>query len=81
MQHLFAIFFRLFFAFLAAKFLARVFGLDNLMVLIGLTLLFLANIYLFDYLDHRSRTSWRRRAQAQPSDPAPEIPLPPPPPE
>ncbi len=60
MQPIFSFFFRLLFAFLAAKFLARFFGLESLGSLIGLTCLFLGNIYLFDYLDYRSRTAWRR---------------------
>ena len=60
MRYIFTLFFRLFFAFLAAKFLARFFGLESLVSLIGLTCLFLGNVYLFDYLDYRSRTAWRR---------------------
>jgi hypothetical protein len=60
MQPIFHFFFRLLFAFLAAKFLGRVFDLAGLGPLIGLTLLFLGNVYLFDYLDYRSRTAWRR---------------------
>jgi hypothetical protein len=60
MQPIFSFFFRLLFAFLAAKFLARFFGLESLAPLLGLTLLFLGNIYLFDYLDYRSHTAWRR---------------------
>jgi hypothetical protein len=61
MQPVFHFFFRLLFAFLAAKFLGLVFGLTGIGPLIGLTLLFLGNVYLFDYLDYRSRTAWRRR--------------------
>jgi hypothetical protein len=61
MHLIFTIFFRLFFAFLAAKFLARFLGLESLGSLLVLTFLLLGNIYLFDYLDYRSRTSWRRR--------------------
>jgi hypothetical protein len=60
MQPIFSFFFRLLFAFLAARFLGRVFGLDGLGPLIGLTCLIMGNIYLFDYLDYRSRTAWRR---------------------
>jgi hypothetical protein len=66
MHHIFTFFFRLFLAFLAAKFLARFFDLPGLGALVGLTLLFLGNIYLFDYLDYRSHTSWRRRAARPP---------------
>jgi hypothetical protein len=61
MQPTFTFFFRLLVAFLAARFLGRFIGLDGLGVLIGLTCLIMGNIYLFDYLDYRSRTAWRRR--------------------
>jgi hypothetical protein len=61
MQQVFSFFFRFLLAFLAAKFLARFFGLQGWGSLLGLTALFLVNIYLFDYLDYRSRTSWRRQ--------------------
>ena len=71
MQPIFHFFFRLLFAFLAAKFLGRFFGLAGLGPLIGLTLLFLGNIYLFDYLDYRSRTSWRRRQPRSRPQPVP----------
>jgi hypothetical protein len=78
-QPIFHFFFRLLFAFLAAKFLGRFFGLAGLGPLIGLTLLFLGNVYLFDYLDYRSRTAWRRsqslnRPQPIPSPPPEETP-------
>jgi hypothetical protein len=78
-QPIFHFFFRLLFAFLAAKFLGRFFGLAGLGPLIGLTLLFLGNVYLFDYLDYRSRTAWRRsqgfnRPHPVPSPPPEETP-------
>jgi hypothetical protein len=38
----------------------------------------LANIYLFDYLDYRSRTAWRRGQGTRETRPVPEIPPPPP---
>jgi hypothetical protein len=60
MQPVFSFFFRLFFAFLAAKLLSIIFGLPGLGPLIGLTCLIMGNLYLFDYLDYRSRTAWRR---------------------
>jgi len=60
MQPIFHFFFRLLIAFLAAKLLGFFFGLGGPGPLIGLTLLFLGNVYLFDYLDYRSRTAWRR---------------------
>ena len=79
MQPIFHFFFRLLFSFLAAKFLGRFFGLEGIGPLIGLTLLFMGNIYLFDYLDYRSRTAWRRsqdlsRPQPVPSPPPEETP-------
>jgi hypothetical protein len=61
MQHIFNFFFRLFLAFLAAKFLSHAFGLPSMKVLLGITALFLGNIYLFDYLDFRNRSSWRHQ--------------------
>lgn len=61
MQIVFTFFFRLFLALVAAKLLARIVGLESLASLVGLTCLFLANLYLFDYLDYRSRSPWRRR--------------------
>jgi len=60
MKYIFSFFFRFLLAFLAAKFLARFFGLQGWGSLLGLTGLFLANIYLFDYLDYRSRSAWCR---------------------
>ena len=86
MQPVFHFFFRLLFAFLAAKFLGCFFGLAGLGPLVGLTLLFLGNVYLFDYLDYRSRTAWRRGQRCRTPCPSPEIPppppdIPPPPPE
>jgi hypothetical protein len=74
MRHLFTFFFRLFFAFLAAKLLAGLVGLAGLNPLIILTGLLLANIYLFDFLDYRSRTSWRRRRSSQAPEQAPPVP-------
>jgi len=61
MQLLFTFFFRLFLAFLAGKFLARWFGFEGVGSLVGLTLLFLGNFYLFDFFDYRDRSVWRRR--------------------
>ena len=60
MQHLFTFFFRLFVAFLAAKFLTHLFGLEGMGYWLGLTLAFLANVYFFDYLDHRGHSLFRR---------------------
>ena len=82
MPHLYTFVFRLFFAFLAAKLLVTLAGLPGLNSLLGLTFLLLGNVYLFDYLDYRSRHSWRQRAARTP-DAAPSVPAaaPEPPPE
>ena len=71
MRHLFPFFSRLFFAFLAAKLLAGLSGLPGLNSLLILTLLLLANVYLFDFLDYRSRTNWRRQAARAPEQATP----------
>ncbi|MGQ9687939.1 MAG: hypothetical protein ACUVXF_03995 [Desulfobaccales bacterium] len=85
MQHLFIFFFRLLLAFVAAKLLMRVVGLASPAALIGFTLLIVANLYVFDYLNHRSQSPWRRHparrspgASISPS-PSPEPPMVPPP--
>ena len=75
MQPVFSFFFRLFFAFIAAKLLSIFFGLPGLGSLIGLTCLILGNVYLFDYLDYRSRTAWRRSHGINKSDSV--LPVPP----
>jgi len=66
MHHVYTFFFRLFLTFLAAKLMVTLAGLEGLNLLIGFTLLLLGNVYLFDYLDHRSRTAWRRRVTCGP---------------
>ncbi len=76
MQHIFTFFIRLLFAFLAAKFLTRLFGLEGLGYWLGLTLAFLANVYFFDYLDSRGQYIFRRRLTPRQDTP----PSPPPPP-
>jgi hypothetical protein len=77
MQHIFTFFIRLLFAFLAAKFLARLFGLEGLGYWLGLTLAFLANVYFFDYLDSRGQYIFRRRLTPR-QDTPPSSPTPPP---
>jgi len=79
MKHLFTFFFRLLLAFLAAKFLVRFFGMEGLGYLLGLTLIFMANVYFFDFLDYRSHLTWRRRRA--PREDTPVSPSPPPSPE
>lgn len=77
MPRLFSFFFRLFLAFLAAKFLSRLYSLEGLGPLLGLALLFLGNIYLFDYFNSRERFPWRRPPAAGPKAASPPV-LPPP---
>ena len=73
MRYISILSFRLFFAFLAAKFLARSLDLESLGPLMGLTCLVLGNIYFFDYLDYQSRTSWRRRLTRPPETATPGL--------
>ena len=74
MKHLFTFFLRLLVAFLAAKFLTRHFGLEGLEYWLGLTLLFLANVYFFDYLDYRGHSLFRRRLPPRHQTPPPTPP-------
>jgi hypothetical protein len=69
MKTFFIFFLRLFLCFVGAKFLLRVLGLDNQTYLIGLTVVFLANILWFDYLEYRDRIAFRLR---KPERPTPE---------
>jgi hypothetical protein len=59
MNRVFSFFLRLFLSFLGAKFLLRAVGWDSQDHLIGLTLIFTANVYWFDYLNYRNRISHR----------------------
>jgi len=69
MKVVFIFFLRLFFCFVGAKLLLRVLGLDLQPYLIGLTVIFLGNIYWFDYLEYRDRIAFRL---AKPEQPIPE---------
>ncbi len=60
MKKLFGFFFRLFIAFVAAKFILGHLGLDIPVYLMGLTALLVANTYLFDFLEYSSQGVWRR---------------------
>jgi hypothetical protein len=73
MKVFFTFFLRLFFCFLAAKFLLRVLSLDTRGYLLALTALFLANIYWFDYLEYRDRIAFRLRKRTKPAPPPPEV--------
>jgi len=66
MKLIFTFFLRLFFCFVAAKFLLRILGLDNQAYLIGLTAILLGNIYWFDYLEYRDRIAFRLRKPEKP---------------
>ena len=58
MKLFFIFFIRLFFCFVVAKFILRVLGLDTRGYLLALTVLFMGNIYWFDYLEYRDRISF-----------------------
>jgi hypothetical protein len=61
MKVFFIFFMRLFICFVAAKFLLRALDLDSRAYLIGLTAIFLGNIYWFDFLEYRDRIAFRLR--------------------
>jgi hypothetical protein len=63
MRTTFAFFLRLFICFVAAKFILRVLEVESRSYLVGLTLLFTANVYWFDYLGFRERIFFRSREQ------------------
>ena len=67
MKAFFTFFLRLFFCFVAAKFLLRVLGLDTQLYLMGLTAILLGNIYWFDYLEYRDRIAFRLPKAARPT--------------
>jgi hypothetical protein len=60
MRIFFGFFLRLFICFLAAKFLLRALGWETRGYLVGLTLIFTANAYLFVLLEYRNRPSTGR---------------------
>lgn len=66
MKIFFIFFLRLFFCFVGAKFLLRALDLDNRAYLIGLTAIFLGNIYWFDFLEYRDRIAFRLRKKEKP---------------
>jgi hypothetical protein len=61
MKIFFIFFLRLFICFVAAKFLLRALDLDHRAYLIGLTAIFLGNIYWFDFLEYRDHIAFRLR--------------------
>ncbi len=60
MQIVFSFSLRLVICLIFAKFLLRALGVEDLRYLVGLTLVLVANIYLFDLLEYRSRWFLRR---------------------
>ena len=57
MSTAFSFFLRLFLCFVAAKFLLQAIGVEGRGYLVGLTILFLTNVYLFSYLVFRDQTT------------------------
>jgi hypothetical protein len=57
MSAVFSFFLRLFLCFVAARFLLQAIGVAGRDYLVGLTLLFLANVYWFSYLVFRDRAA------------------------
>ncbi len=62
MKGLFRFFLRLFGCLVAAKFLLQLLAMEDRGYLLGLTALFLANLYWFDYLEYRDRVRPSRRS-------------------
>ena len=57
MSSAFSFFLRLFLCFVAARFLLQAIGVEGRDYLVGLTILFLVNVYWFSYLVFRDRTA------------------------
>ena len=66
MSTAFSFFLRLFLCFVAARFLLQAIGLEGRGYLVGLTLLFLVNVYWFSYLVFRDRTASPVAAEPKP---------------
>ena len=81
MSTAFSFFLRLFLCFVAARFLLQAIGVEGRNYLVGLTLLFLVNVYWFSYLVFRDRTApaveARRDPPGSPIAAAPEAEEPP----
>ena len=84
MSKVFSFFLRLFLCFVAARFLLQAIEVEGRDYLVGLTLLFLVNVYWFSYLVFRDRTApeveARRNPPGSPIAAAPETEEPPVPP-
>jgi len=63
MSKVFSFFMRLFLCFVAARFLLQAIGVEGRDYLVGLTLLFLINVYWFSYLVFRDRKAPKVEAQ------------------
>lgn len=74
MNFVFAFFLRLFICFVAAKLLVQAVDLDGRIYLLSLTILFLINVYLFDFLVFRDRRARRESPPEAASDKGPEEP-------
>ena len=66
MKAAFSFFLRLFLCFVAAKFFLRAIEVEGRDYLVGLTLLFLVNVYWFSYLVFRDRTATGAKADRDP---------------
>jgi hypothetical protein len=81
MSKVFSFFLRLFLCFVAARFLLQAIGVEGRDYLVGLTLLFLVNVYWFSYLVFRDRTPVvvepQRQASGSPAAAVPEAEEPP----
>jgi len=76
MSTAFSFFLRLFLCFVTARFLLQAIGVEGRDYLVGLTILFLVNVYLFSYLVFRDRTPLPTEANhGQPQDPVAPSPL------
>ena len=84
MSTAFSFFLRLFLCFVVARFLLQAIGVEGRDYLLGLTLLFLVNVYWFSYLVFRDRTASpveaKRDQRGSPMAAAPEAEEPPVPP-
>ncbi len=63
MSAVFRFFLRLFLCFVAARFLLQAIGVEGRDYLVGLTILFLANVYWFSYLVFRDRPAAQTETQ------------------
>ena len=66
MSTAFSFFLRLFLCFVAARFLLQAIGVEGRGYLVGLTILFLVNVYWFSYLVFRDRTAPGVKADRHP---------------